>query len=99
MRRIIQSIKQWLMRPSMAMPPQTVQALMQELKHTRSEECDCDEALRLFDQFAEATLRGEDVACLMPLVQHHIELCADCREEFDALMRVLRASLAQGQTS
>jgi hypothetical protein len=44
------------------------------------------------DQFAEMVMRGEDVAHLMPLVQHHLDMCADCREEFEALLRILRAS-------
>ncbi len=31
----------------------------------------------------------------MPLVQQHLEICPDCREEFEALMRILKASPAQ----
>jgi hypothetical protein len=34
-------------------------------------------------------MRGEDVAHLMPLVQRHLELCPDCREEHEALMQAL----------
>jgi hypothetical protein len=71
-------------------------ALAHELRHTRPTECDCDEALRPFDPFAEGTLRGEDLARLMPPVQHHPDLCADCREEFDALMR---APAVQGRAA
>jgi predicted anti-sigma-YlaC factor YlaD len=49
---------------------------------------------RLLDQFAEAVLRGEDVARLMPLVQRHLDMCPDCREEFEALLRILKAGSA-----
>jgi hypothetical protein len=29
---------------------------------------------------------------LMPIVQHHLDTCPDCREEFEALLRILKAS-------
>jgi hypothetical protein len=62
------------------------------LAHTREEEYSCDEVLALMDQFAEMVIQGEDAARLMPLVQHHLEMCGDCREEFEALLRILRSS-------
>jgi predicted anti-sigma-YlaC factor YlaD len=33
--------------------------------------------------------RGEDTASLMPLVEHHLKMCPDCREEVEALLRIL----------
>ena len=36
-------------------------------------------------------MRGEDAASMLPLVNKHLEMCPDCREEFEALLRVLRA--------
>ena len=36
-------------------------------------------------------IRGEDAGHLMPLVQQHLDLCAECREEYEALLRVLEA--------
>lgn len=64
------------------------------LAHTQVVEYSCDEVLALLDQFAEMVVRGEDAARLMPLVQHHLEMCGDCREEFEALLRILQASTA-----
>jgi hypothetical protein len=40
----------------------------QQIEMTHEVEYSCDDVLRLLDQFAEAVLRGEDVAELMPLV-------------------------------
>ena len=37
-------------------------------------------------------LSGLDVAQAMPLVQEHLEICGECREEFEALLAALRAS-------
>ncbi len=62
------------------------------LAATSEREIACDEAYRLLDQFAEAVARGEDAGALLPQVKHHLELCMDCREEFEALLRILRAS-------
>ncbi len=74
--------------------PDTLRQLARQLQQTQEIEYACEEVLRLLDQFAEAVVRGEDAARLMPLVQHHLELCSDCREEFEALLRILRAAPA-----
>ena len=46
------------------------------------------------DECAEAALRGEDVAALMPLFQRHLDMCGDCREEYEGLLRSLSAEQA-----
>ena len=68
--------------------------LLHAVEHTRDVELPCEEAAQLFDQLAELVRRGEDPGQFLPLVQQHLEICADCREEFEALMRVLKASPA-----
>ncbi len=72
--------------------PEELKKLLIQLESTQEDELACDEVLAVVDQFAEAYLRGEDVARWMPLVQHHLEMCADCHEEYDALVRILRAA-------
>jgi hypothetical protein len=74
--------------------PEALEKLLRGLERTRDVEVTCDEVLAVLDQVAEAALRGEAVARLMPLVQHHLETCGDCREELEALLRILRASPA-----
>ena len=54
-------------------------------------ELNCDQVFALIDQFAERAARGEDVAHLMPLVAAHLEMCPDCREQYETLERVLKA--------
>jgi hypothetical protein len=51
----------------------------------------CDQVFELIDQFSERAALGEDVAHLMPLIQAHLDMCPDCREHYEALMRVLAA--------
>jgi len=36
--------------------------------------------------------RGENAVALMPLVKRHLDLCGDCKDEYEALLRVLKAS-------
>lgn len=72
--------------------PAPLQKMLAQIANTQDIELSCDEVLTLMDQFAEAYLRGEDVASMMPLVQHHLDTCPDCREEYEALLRILRAT-------
>ncbi len=98
MRHIADALKRLIRHaaasPRREIPPPAIAKLARDIELTQDIEYSCDDVHRLLDQFAEAVLRGEDVARLMPLVQQHIDLCPDCREEFEALMRILRASPA-----
>jgi hypothetical protein len=71
-----------------------LEQLSKALANTREEEYTCEEVYRLIDQYVELVARGEDVSHLMPLVQYHLEMCSDCREEMEALMRTIPASPA-----
>jgi hypothetical protein len=93
MQNLLKRFKQWLRR-SRSSKPTTVMAqkLARQLAATDDVEYSCDDVLAVLDQFTEAFLRGEDVATLMPLVQRHLEMCADCHEEFEALLRILKSA-------
>lgn len=41
-------------------------------------------------------LSGLDAAATMPLVEGHLQTCADRREEFEALLEALRAEEGAG---
>lgn len=69
-----------------------VTRIMQRLVLTDDEELSCDEVFALVDEYAEATQRGEDVASLKPLIRHHLEMCRECDEEYQALVRILESS-------
>ena len=80
---------------AMAMPEISASqagAMVEMIEKTAEVELTCDEVHRLLGQYAEMALRGEDTAQLLPLVHQHLEMCADCREEFEALMRILQTS-------
>lgn len=71
--------------------PET-QAMLEGLIDTRAEELSCDEVFELLDIFAEAVQNGEDAATLMPLVQQHLDMCPECREEYEVLLASMQAT-------
>ena len=74
------------------LPDQMVHNLIKRLDNTQDEELSCDEVFALVDEYAEASQRGEDVASLKPLIRHHLDMCRECDEEYQALLRVLEGT-------
>jgi len=52
---------------------------------------DCETCAAQFDCLAEQVAAGASVRDLWPAVEAHLECCADCREEYEALLAVIRA--------
>ncbi len=67
-----------------------VQKMLMMLSNTQDKELTCDDVFALLDQFAELAAQGRDVSQFMPLVQQHLDMCPDCREEFKALERIVK---------
>jgi len=67
--------------------------LMKMITNTREDEIDCDEVHNVVDVYAEAVARGEDPSEILPLVKHHLEMCAPCLEEYEALKRILEETM------
>jgi len=74
--------------------PAAFQKLIQMVENTQEVEFSCEDVYHILDHYTELVYHGENSAGLMPLVKHHIEICPDCREEFEALLRILQASPA-----
>lgn len=66
-----------------------IEKVLTMLSETQEEELPCDEVFAALDQAAELAARGEDVGKLMPLIQRHLEMCPDCREEFNVLKNIV----------
>jgi hypothetical protein len=66
-----------------------VKGMMGMIEKTHEIEIDCSQVYRLLDQYTELVLRGEDPGELMPLVKQHLDLCMDCREEYEVLLKML----------
>jgi hypothetical protein len=92
---MLQKIRGFFMKTkTQKVPDPIVELLMRSLQHTREEECDCGEFLNGVDQYAEMNINGEDAARLMPLIKDHLEICHECCEEYEALLRVLEGKAA-----
>lgn len=68
--------------------------MLESLAMTEEHEISCDEVYAVLDQFAEAVRRGEHVLIFMPLVRQHLDMCPDCREEYEAVLAMLQPALA-----
>ncbi|MEZ5356867.1 MAG: hypothetical protein R2762_29870 [Bryobacteraceae bacterium] len=64
--------------------------LLQLLGNTRAEEIDCEQCLDLVAEFAERVLAGKSPAERLIAVEQHLSVCAECREEYEALRLALR---------
>ncbi len=67
-----------------------VKAIMEMVVQTREAELSCDESHQLLEEFAELVARGENPSGAMQSVQEHMDLCPDCKEEYEALVRILQ---------
>jgi heterodisulfide reductase subunit B len=76
----------------MSVEPEKLKNLVWGILQTDADEIGCDTVFEKLDQFAELTLAGRDAAAAMPLVFRHLQNCAGCREEYEALLVALRLS-------
>ena len=81
------------LQPEKVLPDPVVAKLLRKLEITHEEECDCGEFHHMIDQYAESNIRGEDAARFMPLIRDHLEVCNECCEEYEALLKVLEAAI------
>jgi hypothetical protein len=70
-----------------------IRALLECLSNTASEEADCQEFDRQVDCLAELLAAGGPLDQISPEIQAHLKNSRDCREEFEALIFVLKAEL------
>ncbi len=72
-------------------PPAKTAAMLQMLQMTQEIELTCDEVQALLAEYTEMAMRGEDTGAVLPLVHRHLDMCPDCREEYEALLRILQS--------
>jgi RNA polymerase-binding transcription factor DksA len=74
----------------MALNRDQIKGLMHLLSITREHELNCNECLDKVAELAECELAGKPIPDAFEAVRHHLTLCAECREEYDALLTVLK---------
>lgn len=68
-----------------------VGSIVKMLGLTRDREFNCSECLQHVSEFAECQLANKPVAEVLASVEQHLALCPECREEYEALMKILKA--------
>jgi len=68
---------------------QQIDALMRLISRTKDSEIDCEQCLAAVAEFAEQQLAGKSIAEGLQAVEHHLSICDECREEYEALRRTL----------
>jgi hypothetical protein len=62
------------------------------LASTREEELNCAQVYALLEQFSEAVLRRDPLTDLMMSIEQHLNVCPDCREEYETLLAMMKAA-------
>ncbi len=63
-----------------------IQRLIQQVIDTQAEELSCDEMMRVLTEYAEKLAGGEVIEVADDVyVQHHLDICPECREEFEMI--------------
>jgi uncharacterized protein with PIN domain len=74
----------------MPLSREEIAELLQLIGLTRDEEIDCERCLALVAEFAEREPAGRSIPAGLDAVAHHLSVCAECREEYEALLHALK---------
>ena len=80
----------------MPLSQQEIERLLQLIGRTAEDEITCEQCLELVAEFAERRMAGESIASSLLVVEQHLEVCDECREEYEALLRTLHDIDEQG---
>ena len=101
MSSVIDTIRQLLERPAQSEPgvvvpldDPSIDRLLHLLCDTRDDELSCDEVFIRLDEYVDCLISHGQVVESQPLIEHHLGLCADCRDELRALQRALARAAA-----
>jgi len=71
---------------------EVIQGFLRILEQVRMENVTCREVFAQLDEYVEKEVGGKDVASLMPLLKEHLDLCSNCCDEYEALLRIIEKS-------
>ncbi len=79
-----------------ALDEKGVERLMRLLCETRDDELSCEDVFNCLDEYVDCLEAHQEMGGKKPLVEHHLNLCTDCRDQLDALVHALEK--ANGET-
>lgn len=74
----------------MALSRRQIDELLKTVSLTKSDEVTCDQCLLNLAEFAERSLEGRSIPDGLQAIEHHLAICAECKEEFEALLAALK---------
>lgn len=66
--------------------------MMGMLAATQAEEISCDDVFKLLDEFAESVFAGRTATGLMTMIEQHLQVCPDCRQEYETLLAMIKTA-------
>lgn len=66
-----------------------IRNLLHLLSVTRNHELNCNEFLEKMGEYAECDIAGLPLDDILMAAEHHLAICAECREEYEALVAAL----------
>lgn len=66
-----------------------IDGLLRMVGLTEDSELNCEQCLALVAEFAEQNLAGKTIHEGLHVVQQHLSICTECREEYEALRLTL----------
>ena len=74
---------------------EVVAGFLRVLDQVRMDDVTCEEVFTQLDEYVEKELDGKQASRLMPLLREHLDMCADCCDEYEALLDVIQKSTDQ----
>ena len=74
----------------MTLTKKQIHELVRLIGLTKDKEINCDQCLLLVAEFAEQELAGKSLSDGLKAVEHHLSICAECREEYNVLQRAMK---------
>ncbi len=100
MSSVSDTIRQLLERPAQGEPgvvpldDASIDRLLHLLCDTRDDELSCDEVFIRLDEYVDCLISRGQMTEHRPLIEQHLTICADCRDELRALQRALAQATA-----
>jgi hypothetical protein len=76
-------------KPQEELQDEVVLKFLRVLEKARAEDLSCDDLYARLDEFVETQIKSKDADKIMPLIREHLDICADCCEQYEALLTVL----------
>lgn len=68
-----------------------VEEIVRRVNHTREHEFNCSECLQHVSELVERQMAGKPLGDVLDRAEHHLGICPECREEYEALLKILHS--------